>query len=83
MSVKIQHHLKSWNLRRLPRGWCNWWIHPYCEYPVLQQNPKALEAVWDFAMTVSAILALILQLINATSVTLKGISLQQNVGSCA
>ncbi|MFP3775968.1 anaerobic ribonucleoside-triphosphate reductase [Enterococcus mundtii] len=23
-------------------------IH-YCEYPVLQQNPKALEAVWDFA----------------------------------
>lgn len=34
-------------------------------------------------MTVSAILALILQLINATSVTLKGISLQQNVGSCA
>ena len=23
-------------------------IH-YCEYPVLQQNPKALEAVWDYA----------------------------------
>nr|WP_277895951.1 anaerobic ribonucleoside-triphosphate reductase [Enterococcus lactis] len=23
-------------------------IH-YCEYPMLQQNPKALEAVWDFA----------------------------------
>lgn len=23
-------------------------IH-YCEYPVLRQNPKALEAVWDFA----------------------------------
>jgi ribonucleoside-triphosphate reductase len=23
-------------------------IH-YCEYPVLQQNPRALEAVWDFA----------------------------------
>lgn len=23
-------------------------IH-YCEYPVLKQNPKALEAVWDFA----------------------------------
>lgn len=23
-------------------------IH-YCEYPVLQQNPKSLEAVWDFA----------------------------------
>ena len=23
-------------------------IH-YCEYPVLQQNPKALEAVWNFA----------------------------------
>ena len=23
-------------------------IH-YCEYPVLQQNPKALESVWDFA----------------------------------
>lgn len=23
-------------------------IH-YCEYPILQQNPKALEAVWDFA----------------------------------
>ena len=22
---------------------------PYCEYPVLQQNPKALEAVWDYA----------------------------------
>lgn len=21
----------------------------YCEYPMLQQNPKALEAVWDFA----------------------------------
>ncbi|MCF2666089.1 anaerobic ribonucleoside-triphosphate reductase [Streptococcus alactolyticus] len=25
-------------------------IH-YCEYPVLQQNPKALEAVWDYAYT--------------------------------
>ena len=25
-------------------------IH-YCEYPVLQQNPKALEAVWDSAYT--------------------------------
>lgn len=24
-------------------------IH-YCEYPMLQQNPKALEAVWDFAI---------------------------------
>jgi ribonucleoside-triphosphate reductase len=23
-------------------------IH-YCEYPVLQQNPRALEAVWDYA----------------------------------
>ncbi|HEY0259928.1 MAG TPA: anaerobic ribonucleoside-triphosphate reductase [Lacisediminihabitans sp.] len=23
-------------------------IH-YCEYPILQQNPKALEAVWDYA----------------------------------
>lgn len=23
-------------------------IH-YCEYPMIQQNPKALEAVWDFA----------------------------------
>ena len=23
-------------------------IH-YCEYPMLQQNPKALEAVWDYA----------------------------------
>ena len=23
-------------------------IH-YCEYPVLKQNPKALEAVWDYA----------------------------------
>ena len=23
-------------------------IH-YCEYPNLQQNPKALETVWDFA----------------------------------
>ncbi|MGX7030090.1 anaerobic ribonucleoside-triphosphate reductase [Vagococcus zengguangii] len=23
-------------------------IH-YCEYPVIQQNPKALEAVWDYA----------------------------------
>ncbi len=23
-------------------------IH-YCEYPVLQQNPKALEAVWDYS----------------------------------
>lgn len=23
-------------------------IH-YCEYPVLQQNPKALEAIWDYA----------------------------------
>ena len=23
-------------------------IH-YCEYPVMQQNPKALEAVWDYA----------------------------------
>ncbi|MDR4196757.1 anaerobic ribonucleoside-triphosphate reductase, partial [Bacillus cereus] len=22
-------------------------IH-YCEYPMLQQNPKALEAVWDY-----------------------------------
>ena len=22
-------------------------IH-YCEYPVIQQNPKALEAVWDY-----------------------------------
>lgn len=25
-------------------------IH-YCEYPVLQQNPKALESVWDYAYT--------------------------------
>ena len=25
-------------------------IH-YCEYPVLQQNPKALEAVWNYAYT--------------------------------
>ena len=57
-------------------------IH-YCEYPVLQQNPKALESVWDFAYDRVAILVLILQSINATSVILKGISLQQNVDSCA
>ena len=35
------------------------WVYPeagatggfihYCEYPVIQQNPKALEAVWEYA----------------------------------
>ncbi len=29
-------------------------IH-YCEYPCLQQNPKALEAVWDYAYDTSPI----------------------------
>ena len=31
-----------------PRYASGGFIH-YCEYPVLQQNPKALEAVWDYA----------------------------------
>ncbi|MGO3797207.1 MAG: anaerobic ribonucleoside-triphosphate reductase, partial [Pauljensenia sp.] len=31
-----------------PRYAAGGFIH-YCEYPVLQQNPKALEAVWDYA----------------------------------
>ena len=47
-------------------------IH-YCEYPVLQQNPKALEAVWDYAYDRVGYLGTIHQLTVATSVTLKGI----------
>lgn len=57
-------------------------IH-YCEYQSYNKILRHLKLFGILPMTVSAILALILQLINATSVTLKGISLQQNVGSCA
>ncbi len=31
-----------------PKYCAGGFIH-YCEYPVLQQNPKALEAVWDYS----------------------------------
>ncbi|HGF8133827.1 TPA: anaerobic ribonucleoside-triphosphate reductase [Enterococcus faecium] len=31
------------------RKYCSGGFIHYCEYPMLQQNPKALEAVWDFA----------------------------------
>ena len=30
-------------------AYCSGGFIHYCEYPVLQQNPKALEAVWDYA----------------------------------
>lgn len=30
-------------------NYCSGGFIHYCEYPVLQQNPKALEAVWDYA----------------------------------
>lgn len=30
-------------------AYCSGGFIHYCEYPVLQQNPKALETVWDFA----------------------------------
>ena len=47
-------------------------IH-YCEYPVLQQNPRALELSGTMPMIVWVIWGPILQLTVATSVTLKGI----------
>ena len=56
-------------------------IH-YCEYPVLQQNPRHSRLSGTLLMTVSVTSERILQLINATSVTLKGTSPQQNVDSC-
>ncbi|MDT2301950.1 anaerobic ribonucleoside-triphosphate reductase [Enterococcus faecium] len=34
--------------KEYPKYCSGGFIH-YCEYPMLQQNPKALEAVWDFA----------------------------------
>ncbi|SFD55372.1 ribonucleoside-triphosphate reductase class III catalytic subunit [Enterococcus casseliflavus] len=34
--------------KEYPKYCSGGFIH-YCEYPVLQQNPKALEAVWDYA----------------------------------
>lgn len=55
-------------------------IH-YCEYPMLQQNPKALEAVWDLHMTKSGILVRIRQSIIAINVVSKVISNRQNEGS--
>ncbi|MGX6961628.1 anaerobic ribonucleoside-triphosphate reductase [Vagococcus xieshaowenii] len=30
-------------------AYCSGGFIHYCEYPVIQQNPKALEAVWDYA----------------------------------
>ena len=30
-------------------NYCSGGFIHYCEYPVLQQNPKALEAVWDYS----------------------------------
>ena len=30
-------------------SYCSGGFIHYCEYPVLQQNPKALEAVWDYS----------------------------------
>ena len=35
-------------MKRLSKYCSGGFIH-YCEYPVLQQNPKALEAVWNYA----------------------------------
>lgn len=34
--------------KEYPKYCSGGFIH-YCEYPVLQQNPKALEAVWDYS----------------------------------
>lgn len=34
--------------KEYPRYCSGGFIH-YCEYPILQQNPKALEAVWDYS----------------------------------
>lgn len=34
--------------KNYPKYCSGGFIH-YCEYPVLQQNPKALEAVWDYS----------------------------------
>ena len=49
MFVKIQHRLKKLDFEKVYQtGASGGFIH-YCEYPVLQQNPKALEAVWDYA----------------------------------
>ena len=55
-------------------------IH-YCEYPVLQQNPKALEAVWDYAYSMLVTLEQIRQLIVAIAVDLKVTLHQLNVVS--
>ncbi len=49
-------------------------IH-YCEYPMLQQNPKALEAVWDYAYDKVGYLGTIIVM----PVVLKGTSIQLNV----
>src|SRR5699024_10782131 len=46
-------------------------IH-YCEYPKLSSNPKALEAVWDYAYDKIVIWVQIPQLIVALNVILKG-----------
>ena len=57
-------------------------IH-YCEYPVLQQNPKALEAVWDYAYDrVGYLQEPILRLTVATSVILKEILNRQRGFAC-
>ena len=33
-----------------PKYWSGGFIH-YCEYPMLQQNPRQLQVLWDFAVT--------------------------------
>ena len=57
-------------------------IH-YCEYPVLQQTLKALEAVWDFAYDRVGYLGTNTPIDKCYKCDFEGISLQQNVDSCA
>ncbi len=46
---KTQRHLKNLEFEKDYPKYCSGGFIHYCEYPMLQQNPKALEAVWDFA----------------------------------
>lgn len=55
-------------------------IH-YCEYPKLQTNPKALEAVWDFAYSRVGYLGTNTPIIIVMNVIMMEISIQQSVDS--